>query len=81
MATFNKKAVSKVSFSSVQAEGVSEDKKAVAVLFEDGTQMVINGGLASVKQMAAQSNSQITELQGRLAELNEMEAAIAAIPA
>jgi len=79
MSTFNKKTVSKVSYSSVQAEGVSSDKKAVAVLFEDGSQMVINGGSDSIKQMIVQSNSQITELQSRLSELKDMEKAIDAI--
>ena len=79
MATFNKKTVSKVSYSSVQAEGVSADKKAVAVLFEDGSQMVINGGLSSIKNMIVQTEKQISDLQDRLAELKDMEAAISSI--
>ena len=79
MATFNKKAVSKVSYSSVQADGVTADKKAVAVLFEDGSQMVINGGLFNVTNMIAQTQKQLLELQERESELNDMLSAIKAI--
>ena len=79
MSTFNKKEVSKVSYSSVQAEDVSADKKAVAVLFEDGSQMVINGGLANVTNMIAQTEKQLVELQERQSELNDMLLAIKGI--
>ena len=79
MATFNKKTVSKVSYSSVQVDDITSDKKAVSVLFEDGTQMVINGGLFNITNMITQTQAQISDLQKRLSELSDMQNAIESI--
>lgn len=81
MSTFNGKTVKQVSFSPVQKAGAINDTKAVIVVFEDDTQLVVNNGVTALNNQATAITAQITQSTGRLQEINDLKTAIAAIPA
>ena len=80
MSTFNGKTVKQVSFSPVQKIGVTPDTKAVIVVFEDDTQLVVNNGVAALNSQATSFQNQIAQAGTRLQEINDLKALVQALP-
>lgn len=70
-----------VIFTEVQKAGATNDTKAVIVVFEDDTQLVVNSGVTALNNQASSITAQITQATGRLQEINDLKTLIAAIPA